>query len=68
MNNGIITQTKGLLSQEYVTLAEFSIMVSVFGCLIYVICIYLHIVMSNTLRCVFALFFFFMCTLCCQFL
>ena len=32
------------------TLAEFSIMVSLFGCLMYVICIYLHIVMSNTLQ------------------
>ena len=37
------------------------------SCLIYIICICLCIVVSNT-YCVFALFFFVLCTLCCQFL
>jgi hypothetical protein len=36
--------------------------------LIYVVCVCLRIVVSNT-YCVFSvLFFFFLCTLCCQFL
>jgi len=34
----------------------------------HVICVCLHIVVSNTLCCVFVLFFFVSCTLCCQFL
>ena len=39
------------------------------SCLIYIICICLRIVMSNTYRVVFLFrFFFVLCTLCCQFL
>ena len=37
------------------------------SCLIYVICVRLRIVVSRT-YCVFVLFFFVLCTLCCQFL
>ena len=37
-------------------------------CLTYVTCGWLRIVVSNTLRCVFDLFFFVLCALCCPFL
>ena len=38
------------------------------SCLIFVICVCFHIMVSNTYCVVFVLFFFVFCTLCCQFL
>jgi len=64
----IMTQTGNFISSHFTyKLEKFILIFSLsYACLIYVICLFTYSDAQHILSCVFVLFFFVLCTLCCQ--